>query len=191
MFLFPLIWTAVASVSAAARHRPGQRLRASATTRTWLNYQAGIWPSTSSTRAFVALLTVALTLFVSSARRLRLRPVPVPRQEPAVPADAGDPDGAVRDDADPALRHAQRARPAELADRPRLVLMMFQLPFADVHDAQHLRVRAARAGGGGAGRRLHHLRRAAGGSCCPRCSPGSSPSACSRSWPPGTSSSPR
>ena len=50
-------------------------------------------------------------------RRLRVRPVHVPRPGRAVPADPGDPDGPVRDAADPAVRAAARDRAAELAAR--------------------------------------------------------------------------
>ena len=103
------------------------------------------------------------------ARRLRLRPLQLPRQEPAVPGHAGDPDGPVRDDPDPALRRARRLSPAELAGRPEPGADHVPAPVRAVHDAQRVRGAAARARGGGARRRLRAPSGAAAGSCCTRC----------------------
>ena len=74
-----------------------------------------------STTARACRQYVANSVFVSvldrgahagrlAPRRLCVRPVRVPGPERAVPADAGDPDGPVRDAADPAVRAAEGAR---------------------------------------------------------------------------------
>ena len=108
IFLYPLVWTAISSVAPRAGTSQvdgwgfGNYV-------TLANYQAGIWVYLFNS-LFVSLLTVVLTLVRLAARRLRLRAVQLPRQEPAVPRGARDPDGAVRDPAHPALRAAQRGR---------------------------------------------------------------------------------
>jgi multiple sugar transport system permease protein len=63
VFLFPLVWTAVASVSphAGTNQVDGWGL---GNYKTLANYQAGIWQYLANS-AFVSLLTVVLTLFIS------------------------------------------------------------------------------------------------------------------------------
>ncbi len=126
-----------------------------------------------------------------AARRVRVRAVQVPRQGPAVPVDARDPDGAVRDPADPALRAAQRGGALELARRRRPRAHDVPAAVLDVHDAHLVRVDPARARRGGDGRRMQRLARAVARARCRRSSRASSRSGCSRSSRRGTTSSRR
>ena len=115
IFLFPLIWTR-SPRSAPSPARPGERLGLRQLHARCCNYGAGLWRVPRQQRLRLAADGRRHAGRVA-ARRLRLRPVHVPGPEPAVPADAGDPDGPVRDAADPAVRAAQRPRAAELAAR--------------------------------------------------------------------------
>ena len=128
IFLFPLSGACVASVSPQAATGQGS-VTASATTRR----------STTTVPAcarflfnsfFVAVLTVAITLAVSTLGGYAFARFRFPGRDAAVPADAGDPHGPVRDAAHPALRAAQRLGLQNSLIGLSLVLAMFQLPFA-------------------------------------------------------------
>ena len=84
IFLYPLVWTAV---SLGRRRAPGTSQIDGwgfGNYVTLAHYQAGIWAYLGNS-LFVSVLTVVADPGHLAARRLRVRPVPLPRQEPAVP----------------------------------------------------------------------------------------------------------
>ena len=186
LFLFPLLWTLdVGQRRPAPRRRAARPRQLPAADRLRRRLGTYLFNTRSS-----SALTVGLTLVVSHARRLRACPLRLPRQEPAVPAHPGDPDGALRHHPDPALHPARQDRPAELADRLGLVLAMFQLPFGlfmmrNSFEAlpRELEEAALVDGCGTPGALRRVLLRGV--------RPGLSRSGCSRSSPSGTSSSRR
>ena len=96
-------------------------------------------------------------------RRLRLRPVPLPRPGRAVPGHPGHPEVAVRHHPDRALRAARLARPAGLPDRAEPGPDHVPAAVRDLHDAQRVRGGAGRDRGVGPDGRLRQLRRAGPG----------------------------
>ena len=128
IFLFPLIWTAVSSVSphAGTSQVDGWGFGNYATLA---HYQAGIWRYLANSRSSPAdrAAHAAISLLGGYAfARFRF-----PGQNVLFLLDARDPDGAVRDAADPAVRAAQRRSACRNSlVGVALVLTMFQLPFS-------------------------------------------------------------
>ena len=170
LFLFPLLWGGYASVQGQAGS--GQETGFGFGNYTAMaEYGEGIATYLLNTAA-VSLMTVVGTLVVVGAGRLRVRALPLPGQGAAVPGHAGDPDGPVRDDPDPAVRGARGAGAAELAGRAEPGADHVPAPVRDLHDAQLVRGGAARARGGGAGRRVHDVLGAAADPAARRCGRG-------------------
>ena len=128
IFLFPLVWAMVSSFSAQAGSAQALGYGLGNYERLF-NFQEGL-PRYFMNSVVIAALTVLLHGDRLDAGRLFVRPLQLPGQEHPVPDRAGDPDGAVRDTADPAVRPAA---PAELDNTLvglSLVLAVYQLPFA-------------------------------------------------------------